>query len=195
MACGASKKRQISTEDRRSSRKYLRVQRAFTAAFAVLPLSGSSAAPLRAPSISALNCCMSRCPARSRLLSRWRPSGFDHASVSNRGRRYDLHRLINDWEVCRNLAAVPFPYPRELADHRPGSARRAPCWVRAAHSHLAVTRARGRRRRCWSAGSGCGSDRDGAHGAGSVFAVWGGGFGGYGVAGRGGRAAGALGAG
>jgi 8-oxo-dGTP diphosphatase len=28
----------------------------------------------------------------------------------------DLHRLINDWEVCRSLAAVPFPYGRELAD-------------------------------------------------------------------------------
>jgi len=28
----------------------------------------------------------------------------------------ELHRLINDWEVCRNLAAVPFPYPRDLAD-------------------------------------------------------------------------------
>jgi 8-oxo-dGTP diphosphatase len=27
-----------------------------------------------------------------------------------------LHRLINDWEVTRTLAAVPFPYPRELAD-------------------------------------------------------------------------------
>jgi 8-oxo-dGTP diphosphatase len=28
----------------------------------------------------------------------------------------ELHRLINDWEVCRTLAAVPFPYPRALAD-------------------------------------------------------------------------------
>ncbi len=28
----------------------------------------------------------------------------------------DLHRLINDWEVTRTLAVVPFPYPRELAD-------------------------------------------------------------------------------
>ncbi len=28
----------------------------------------------------------------------------------------DLHRLINDWEVCRTLAAVPFPYPRAQAD-------------------------------------------------------------------------------
>jgi 8-oxo-dGTP diphosphatase len=27
-----------------------------------------------------------------------------------------LHRLINDWEVCRNLAAVPFPYARKQAD-------------------------------------------------------------------------------
>ena len=25
----------------------------------------------------------------------------------------ELHRLINDWEVCRNLAAVPFPYSRD----------------------------------------------------------------------------------
>ena len=27
-----------------------------------------------------------------------------------------LHRLINDWEVCRTLTVVPFPYPRALAD-------------------------------------------------------------------------------
>jgi 8-oxo-dGTP diphosphatase len=27
-----------------------------------------------------------------------------------------LHRLVNDWEVTRNLAVVPFPYPRSLAD-------------------------------------------------------------------------------
>ncbi|HVC63590.1 MAG TPA: bifunctional GNAT family N-acetyltransferase/(deoxy)nucleoside triphosphate pyrophosphohydrolase [Acetobacteraceae bacterium] len=27
-----------------------------------------------------------------------------------------LHRLVNDWEVTRNLAVVPFPYPRALAD-------------------------------------------------------------------------------
>jgi len=27
-----------------------------------------------------------------------------------------LHRLINDWEVTRTLAVVPFPYPRPLAD-------------------------------------------------------------------------------
>jgi 8-oxo-dGTP diphosphatase len=28
----------------------------------------------------------------------------------------DLHRLINDWEVCRNLAVVPFPYSRAEAE-------------------------------------------------------------------------------
>lgn len=27
-----------------------------------------------------------------------------------------LHRLINDWQVCRDLAAVPFPYARAEAD-------------------------------------------------------------------------------
>ena len=28
----------------------------------------------------------------------------------------ELHRLINDWEVCCSLAAVPYPYERGLAD-------------------------------------------------------------------------------
>ncbi len=27
-----------------------------------------------------------------------------------------LHRLLNDWQVCRDLAAVPFPYARAEAD-------------------------------------------------------------------------------
>src|SRR5580704_11984891 len=27
-----------------------------------------------------------------------------------------LHRLVNDFEVTRNLTVVPFPYPRALAD-------------------------------------------------------------------------------
>ena len=27
-----------------------------------------------------------------------------------------MHRLVNDFEVARNLEVVPFPYPRELAD-------------------------------------------------------------------------------
>jgi 8-oxo-dGTP diphosphatase len=28
----------------------------------------------------------------------------------------DLHRLVNDWEVTRTLAEIPYPYPRSLAD-------------------------------------------------------------------------------
>ncbi len=39
----------------------------------------------------------------------------------------ELHRLINDWEVARNLAAVPFPYPRALADE----------WIRSAATSMA----------------------------------------------------------
>jgi 8-oxo-dGTP diphosphatase len=38
-----------------------------------------------------------------------------------------LHRLVNDWEVARNLAVVPFPYPRELADD----------WIRSTRHSLA----------------------------------------------------------
>jgi 8-oxo-dGTP diphosphatase len=36
-----------------------------------------------------------------------------------------LHRLVNDWEVTRNLSVVPFPYPRELADEWIESTRHA----------------------------------------------------------------------
>jgi 8-oxo-dGTP diphosphatase len=36
-----------------------------------------------------------------------------------------LHRLVNDWEVTRNLAVVPFPYPRELADDWIGSTQKS----------------------------------------------------------------------
>jgi 8-oxo-dGTP diphosphatase len=35
----------------------------------------------------------------------------------------ELHRLINDFEVCRDLAAVPFPYRRDKADEWIASAR------------------------------------------------------------------------
>ncbi|AHJ65034.1 bifunctional GNAT family N-acetyltransferase/(deoxy)nucleoside triphosphate pyrophosphohydrolase [Granulibacter bethesdensis] len=35
-----------------------------------------------------------------------------------------LHRLINDWEISRTLAEVPFPYPRSLADEWIGSTLR-----------------------------------------------------------------------
>lgn len=48
-----------------------------------------------------------------------------------------LHRLVNDWEITRNLTLVPFPYPRELADE----------WIRSTQEsliegkayHLAIT--------------------------------------------------------
>jgi 8-oxo-dGTP diphosphatase len=43
----------------------------------------------------------------------------------------ELHRLINDWEVCRNLAAVPFPYPSDLADE----------WIASTHASIAAGRA------------------------------------------------------
>ena len=42
-----------------------------------------------------------------------------------------LHRLVNDWEVVRNLERVPFPYPRELADD----------WIRDTRRQLAEARA------------------------------------------------------
>ncbi|WP_237216358.1 bifunctional GNAT family N-acetyltransferase/(deoxy)nucleoside triphosphate pyrophosphohydrolase [Falsiroseomonas oryziterrae] len=35
----------------------------------------------------------------------------------------DLHRLVNDWEVAKTLARVPFPYPRDLADEWIASTR------------------------------------------------------------------------
>jgi 8-oxo-dGTP diphosphatase len=35
----------------------------------------------------------------------------------------ELHRLVNDWEVAKTLARVPFPYPRDLADEWIASTR------------------------------------------------------------------------
>jgi 8-oxo-dGTP diphosphatase len=50
----------------------------------------------------------------------------------------DLHRLVNDWEVAKTLARVPFPYPRDLADEWIASTRAqisaGTAW------HLAITR-------------------------------------------------------
>jgi 8-oxo-dGTP diphosphatase len=43
----------------------------------------------------------------------------------------ELHRLINDWEVCRNLAVVPFPYSRAEAD----------AWVESTQTALAENHA------------------------------------------------------
>ena len=39
-----------------------------------------------------------------------------------------LHRLVNDWEVAKTLARVPFPYPRALADQ----------WIAATWAQLAA---------------------------------------------------------
>jgi len=49
----------------------------------------------------------------------------------------DLHRLINDWEVCRALAAVPYPYSRDLADDWITSTRASIADGRA--YHVAIT--------------------------------------------------------
>jgi 8-oxo-dGTP diphosphatase len=49
----------------------------------------------------------------------------------------ELHRLINDWEVCRSLAAVPYPYPRALADEWIASA--ATSLAAGTAYHLAIT--------------------------------------------------------
>jgi 8-oxo-dGTP diphosphatase len=43
----------------------------------------------------------------------------------------ELHRLVNDWEVAKTLARVPFPYPRELADD----------WIASTRGELAEGRA------------------------------------------------------
>ncbi|MGG5810174.1 bifunctional GNAT family N-acetyltransferase/(deoxy)nucleoside triphosphate pyrophosphohydrolase [Falsiroseomonas sp. CW058] len=49
----------------------------------------------------------------------------------------ELHRLVNDWEVAKTLARVPFPYPRELADEWIASTRVELAEGRA--WHLAIT--------------------------------------------------------
>jgi 8-oxo-dGTP diphosphatase len=48
-----------------------------------------------------------------------------------------LHRLVNDWEVTRNLTVVPFPYPRDLADEWILSTRRE--LSQGSAYHLAIT--------------------------------------------------------
>ncbi|HEV7265437.1 MAG TPA: bifunctional GNAT family N-acetyltransferase/(deoxy)nucleoside triphosphate pyrophosphohydrolase [Falsiroseomonas sp.] len=49
----------------------------------------------------------------------------------------ELHRLVNDWEVAKTLARVPFPYPRDLADEWIASTRAPMSEGRA--WHLAIT--------------------------------------------------------
>lgn len=48
-----------------------------------------------------------------------------------------LHNLMNQWEICRDLAEVPFPYPAELAESWVGFTRAAIAEGRA--WHLAIT--------------------------------------------------------
>lgn len=48
-----------------------------------------------------------------------------------------MHRLVNDWEVTRNLSVVPFPYPRELADEWILSTRQT--LAEGSAYHLAIT--------------------------------------------------------
>jgi 8-oxo-dGTP diphosphatase len=55
----------------------------------------------------------------------------------------ELHRLINDWEVCRTLAAVPFPYPRALADDWIASSARS--LAEGSAYHLVITGKEGER--------------------------------------------------
>ncbi len=43
----------------------------------------------------------------------------------------ELHRLVNDWDVAKSLARVPFPYPRDLADE----------WIASTHAQMAEGRA------------------------------------------------------
>ncbi|HVZ10180.1 bifunctional GNAT family N-acetyltransferase/(deoxy)nucleoside triphosphate pyrophosphohydrolase [Rhodopila sp.] len=48
-----------------------------------------------------------------------------------------MHRLVNDWEVTRTLAELPYPYPRELADDWIGVTRKQ---IDDGHAyHLAIT--------------------------------------------------------
>ena len=49
----------------------------------------------------------------------------------------ELHRLVNDWEIARNLARVPFPYPRGLAEEWIAST--ADDLASGAGIHLAIT--------------------------------------------------------
>jgi 8-oxo-dGTP diphosphatase len=54
-----------------------------------------------------------------------------------------MHRLVNDWEVTRTLAVVPFPYPRELADEWIAATREE--LVKGTAYSLAITGSEGER--------------------------------------------------
>ena len=82
---------------------------------------------------------MPDCSIRSRhpiCSCRWRPSGWCLRPLVPEDAEA-LHRLVNEWEVTRNLAGVPFPYPRELADEWIQSTRRS--LADGTAYHLAIT--------------------------------------------------------
>lgn len=54
-----------------------------------------------------------------------------------------LHRLVNDWEVTRTLAEIPYPYPRSLADEWIGSTQAQ--LAEGVGYHLAITGKEGRK--------------------------------------------------
>ena len=54
-----------------------------------------------------------------------------------------LHRLVNDWEVTRTLAEIPYPYPRSLADEWIAST--AAQLAEGSAYHLAITGKEGRK--------------------------------------------------
>jgi 8-oxo-dGTP diphosphatase len=54
-----------------------------------------------------------------------------------------LHRLVNDWEVTRTLAEIPYPYPRSLADEWIASTMTQ--LAEGAAYHLAITGKEGRK--------------------------------------------------
>lgn len=54
-----------------------------------------------------------------------------------------LHRLVNDWEVTRTLAEIPYPYPRALADEWIASTQQR--LADGSAYHLAITGKEGRK--------------------------------------------------
>jgi 8-oxo-dGTP diphosphatase len=83
------------------------------------PVAGEAADPLAPPPFQ---------PLRTERLA-LRPLRGEDAG--------ELHRLVNDWEVAKTLARVPFPYPRALADDWIASTRVQMAEGRA--WHLAIT--------------------------------------------------------
>ena len=65
-----------------------------------------------------------------------------------------LHRLVNDWEVTRTLAEIPYPYPRDLADEWIAST--AAQLADGTGYHLAITGMEEKKKR-WSGSSACAS--------------------------------------